>query len=256
MPSLAALTDILSPAALAGAAAAFLVAAVVRGFTGFGFALVAVPLASLMMAPARAVPVVFLLQLIVGAYDTARYHRDWDRGFVMLALGAIVATPAGVYLLAIASPATARLTVAALMLGGTALLWRPPRLPLRPSRRLAALAGFGAGLSNGLAAMPGPPAVAYTLLTDMPAHTARVSLMVLFFITSLAGLPSAYAFGIADRATLLLAASALPILFFGTLLGERLFHRFGTQAYRQVTLVILAATALVMIGRELLAFPT
>jgi len=243
----------LSPAALAGAAVAVVLAAVLRGFTGFGFALIAVPLTSMLLPPARSVPMVFTLQIMIGAVDTLRHFRNCDRSIVATAILAVVTTPAGVYLLSIASPSVARLAIAVMMLIGVLALWRPMNLRLQPGYMVGALAGIGVGLSNGLAAMPGPPAIAYSLLTDLPANRARVSLMVLFFLTALAGLPSALAFGIADMATFAMAAAAFPLILAGTFGGEVLFKHFGTRAYRQVALMTMIGTALAMIGRELLA---
>src|SRR3546814_15258733 len=64
-----------------------------------------------------------------------------------------------------------------MMLAGALALWLPMNLRLRPGHMIGALAGIGVGLSNGLAAMPGPPAIAYSLLTDLPANRARKSVV-------------------------------------------------------------------------------
>lgn len=243
----------LSPEALIGVGVAVVLAAMLRGFTGFGFALIAVPLTSMVLPPSRSVPMVFTLQLMIGAIDTLRHFRNCDRSIFAVAIFAVATTPIGVYLLSIASPDIARLTIAVMMLVGAVALWRPMNLKIRPGHMLGAVAGIGVGLSNGLAAMPGPPAIAYSLLTELPVNRARVSLMVLFFLTALAGLPSALAFGIADTTTFVLAIAAFPLILAGTFGGELLFRHFGTSAYRQVALLTLIGTALAMIGRELLA---
>lgn len=245
------LLDTTAPLALAGTALALLAAAILRSFAGFGFALVAVPLTSMALPPSRSVPVVFLLQLIIGALDTARHYRSFDRSFITMALVACATTPLGVYLLAIASPGMARLTIAVMMLCGVMLLWRPRLLPLHANHGFGAVAGVGVGLCNGMAAMPGPPAIAYSLLTNMPADQARKSLMVLFFITALAGVPSAMAFGIADTATFALAAASMPVIILGSWIGEMLFRRYGTRTFRSVALLTLIGTALAMLAREL-----
>ncbi|MEA2739036.1 MAG: hypothetical protein QOH05_2343, partial [Acetobacteraceae bacterium] len=46
--------------------AGVLAASVLRGFTGFGFGLAAVPLLSLALPPAEVVPLVVTLQVIIG----------------------------------------------------------------------------------------------------------------------------------------------------------------------------------------------
>ncbi|MBX3454637.1 sulfite exporter TauE/SafE family protein [Ferrovibrio sp.] len=239
-----------SPAPLAGTALAFLAAAILRGFTGFGFALVAVPFSSLALPPSRSVPVVFILQLMIGAIDTMRHHRNLDRRFITIAAFAVITTPLGVYLLSIAQPSMARIAIATIVLAGATMMWRPFRLPMQPSQKLAACTGISVGLCNGMAAMPGPPAIAYSMLTHMPADKARSSLMILFFTTALAGVPSTLAFGIADSITLLLAMAALPIIMLGSALGAMLFRRYGTKIYREAALFTLIGTALAMMIRE------
>ena len=59
----------LSAGAWLAATGAILFAAVLRGFTGFGFALAAVPLASLVMPPSRTVAAVLVMQLAIGLRD-------------------------------------------------------------------------------------------------------------------------------------------------------------------------------------------
>ena len=64
------------------------VAAVLRGFTGFGFGLAAVPLLSLVLPPAEVVPLVITLQVVIGGAglraavaeckDTSRGLKDLE----------------------------------------------------------------------------------------------------------------------------------------------------------------------------------
>jgi uncharacterized membrane protein YfcA len=77
------------------------VAGLIRGFTGFGFSIAAVPLLSLIMPPAQAVPIVLLLQLLVSMNGLKAAARicDW-RSIRALSLGALVATPLGAWALA------------------------------------------------------------------------------------------------------------------------------------------------------------
>src|SRR3546814_14219997 len=120
-----------SPGALAGAAVAVVLAAMLRGFTGFGFALIAVPLTSLLLPPARSVPMVFTLQIMIGAVDTLRHFRNCDRSIIPMAIFAVITTPLGVYLLSTASPDIARLAIAVMMLAGALALWQIGRASWR-----------------------------------------------------------------------------------------------------------------------------
>ena len=75
-------------------------AALLRGFTGFGFGLAAVPLLSLALAPARVVPLVVVLQVIVGVGGLRSAWRlcDW-RAVRALSPGLVLGTPIGVAML-------------------------------------------------------------------------------------------------------------------------------------------------------------
>ncbi|MEE3098324.1 MAG: TSUP family transporter, partial [Pseudomonadota bacterium] len=110
-------------------------------------------------------------------------------------------------------------------------------------RREAWPAGLLAGLFGGLAAMAGPPAVAYFLRRGTAPATARASLMCFFFATSLMALPGMGMAGLVDRPTVLLSVLCLPMLLGGTWLGGRIFARTSEAGYRRLAIAVLAAMA-------------
>ena len=67
-----------------------------------------------------------------------------------------------------------------------------------PRQRRHSAAGLTAGLFNGLAAMPGPPAVAYYLAAPVQRIAARASLLVFFLATSVSALASAAFIGLIE----------------------------------------------------------
>ena len=117
------------------------------------------------------------------------------------------------------------------------------KVRLDEGRRTAIGAGMVAGLFSGLAAMPGPPAIAYFLGTHTPAVNTRASLMVFFFLTSLVALPGLIWAGEIDRDSLLQAGIALPALLIGTWVGGQAFKRLDEGGYRTAAIGLLAVTA-------------
>src|SRR5271156_4351721 len=77
-----------------------LLAASLRGFTGFGFAIAAVPLLSLALPPARVVPLAVVLQVLASLIDLRAASRitDWW-SMLWLSPGMVVGTPLGLLLL-------------------------------------------------------------------------------------------------------------------------------------------------------------
>ena len=215
-----------------------------RGFTGFGFSLAAVPLLSLIVPPAQAVPVVVLLQLLVsvaGLRDAVRLC-DW-RSVWVLALGAAVATPLGTWGLVHLQAGPVRLVIAAIVVAGAAVLAGGVRLAVAPTGAGALPFGMAAGLFNGLAGIPGPPVIAYFLASLVPSGTARGSMIVIFLLTSTLALAPLAWFGLVGRDSLYAAAAGFPLVLAGSWLGARAFRHSTDRQYRAVALLLLLATA-------------
>lgn len=248
----------LSPADLAGAGLAIFVAGLLRGFTGFGFALAAVPLAGLVLPPAMIVPVVMLTQLVIGSADAVRERRAVDWRLVgWLTLGLAIATPLGTWALVALPGDITRIVIACIVLLGAAAAWRPPRAEaageggLLHARITRLGVGLVAGLFTGLAAMPGPPVVAYMLAAERDPRIIRATLMVFFFFTAVTGCASAWFAGLIGWPELVMSAAALPLVVGGSAIGAAGFRRADARHYRPAALVVLVGAAMVTIGREI-----
>jgi hypothetical protein len=245
------LTEIdLTPGAWAAAIGAILFAAVLRGFTGFGFALAAVPLASLVLPPSRTVAAVLVMQLGIGLRDCIMEWRQSDRpGIAKLTLGAVVGLPLGVLALAYTPAPVVRAVLGAMVLGAVALTWKPRPADHPPAAAVTIGTGFISGIFHGLAAMAGPPAVAYYLSFERRLPVMRSSLMVYFPIVSLLGLPMVWGAGLLDGPALLLGLLGMPLMVAGGWLGTWAFRRFAARSYRPLALAALLLTAAASIAR-------
>lgn len=240
---------------LAAVTGAVFASAFLRGLTGFGFALAAVPILSLVIAPASAVAIAVLLQVAIGLSDMVTLRGLFDRAELLrLSLGALLGTPVGIAALSLLSPNASRIGIAAIVLIGLGFLLRRPTAQSRPRPTLAVGAGLLAGVFSGMAAMPGPPAVAYFLSTDTPPQTARASLMMFFFVAALLATPGLAFAGVIDAQVLILSAVALPALWAGTWAGTAAFRRLGNGHYRKIALAMMAAMALLAGWRGIAAY--
>lgn len=229
---------------LAIASGLVLAAGMLRGFSGFGFAIAAVPLLSLVLEPARVVPVVMLLQVLAGLDTTVRAWRqvDWPRIGWLLA-GSTVGLLPGLALLIVLTPDAMRLVIATTVALATLSLALGLRFRAMPGRLAVAGVGLFAGLLNGAAAMPGPPVIALYLAAPTPPAVTRASLVFFFLATGAIGAAAAAAQGLIDLDSLILAAVLTPALALGSLLGERVFRLAATRFYRPIALALLAAIA-------------
>src|ERR1700761_6936682 len=154
-------------------------ASILRGFTGFGFGLASVPLLSLALPPAQVVPLVVVLQVLVGTLglkDAAR-QCDWHAVFT-LAPGLIMGVPIGLLILTALPANPVRLVIGAVLLFSVVLTAKGPRLPPNPSRLLSAGVGLASGIINGLASMGGPPIIVYLLAIGHSTARLRATSIV------------------------------------------------------------------------------
>lgn len=244
----------LAPGEIAFCLAVVLAAGFMRGYTGFGFAMAAVPLLALVIPPARAVPFVILMQLMAGIWDwrEARQHAHW-RSLPWLMAGAIVGTPLGVLALAAMSADWARLAIAGAVILAVLLMARGFKLARMPGHPILIGTGLAAGVLNGIAAMPGPPVIVLYLAGALTIEAGRASLLLFFSVNNLIGAASAGVTGLIPPGTLLLAAAALPVVLAGQWLGRRLYLRATPARYRQVALIFLGVLAAITAARALAA---
>src|SRR3954468_3950960 len=157
------------------------IAGVIRGFTGFGLAVVGVPLLSLFFAPAEIVPSIMILAIIAGLQLIPKILRkvDWKLLLPTL-LGAAIGTPLGTWLLAGVSDNAMRVLIGLAVLVAAGAVQLGFRFANRPPAAVGGGVGGSAGLAGGAAARPGPWVIFYFLALPI-AHGAGRASLILFF---------------------------------------------------------------------------
>lgn len=237
---------------IAVALAAALGAAFVRGLAGFGMAILLVPVLGLAIPPREAVVVANWLGLLIGLVGLRAIIGQSERSAFSISAVAVVATPLGVWLLAVTDPALARLLIALIALGSFVLVL----LPKRPADHLPGPVETGgtgllSGVLTGFAGMPGPPVVPFYLRRAIPPQLARASMMTIFLATSVAGVASALALRVATWREPVFAAALFPAVLLGNWLGHKAFGRIGDTAWRTFTGAVLGLAAAAALWRLL-----
>jgi uncharacterized membrane protein YfcA len=209
-------------------------AAFLRGFTGFGFGLAAVPLLSLALPPSQVVPLAVSLQVLVGLNGIREAVRvcDW-RAISMLVPGLIAGVPIGLLILTELPPNPVRLLIGVIIAGSVLLVHKGATLPPRPSRLLGAGVGLISGIISGLASM-GATAIIYFTIAGCVSFA-----------------PMAYK-GLVTHTVLVWAAASIPALFGGARLGAWAFTRSRPRTHRLTALITLSVLAALLIGRALI----
>jgi uncharacterized membrane protein YfcA len=234
--------------AFLGITVAALAGGLSRGFSGFGAALVFVPLASATVGPRAAIPVLALLETVsclVFLPGAWRYAARREVG--VMAAGAIVAVPLGSLILAHADPVALRWGLTVLVLAAVAVLasgWRyrgPERVPLT--------LGVGAlgGIMSGAAMLGGVPPAVWWLGRSATARVLRASMNLYFALLTFA-IVAAFAWrGLFGWQGVWLALAAGPAYGAGLWAGSALFGLASETTFRRAAYgLVLAAAVLGM----------
>ena len=234
----------MSLAVLAIASACVFAAGVVRGFSGFGFALLSISSVSMVLPPAVVVPAMWILDLVAGLNLLPGIWGQvrW-RSIALLVGAAIVATPAGVYVLASVPAPPMRLALAALVFASACALLSGFQLKRMPSPAETVATGLAAGLLNGSLGIGGPPIILFFLGSPIAVEAGRASLIAAFLAMDVAGIPSMLAFGLITLDAVKLLAVCLPSLALGVFVGSRLVGRMDPAKVRRTLLWLLIAMA-------------
>lgn len=220
-------------------------AGIARGFSGFGAALIFVPVASALIGPRVAVPL-FLVTDIVAAIGMIpdAWKRAERRDVGTMAIGGFIGVPLGAYALTVVDPLVLRWAIVALVIGLLALIISGWRYKGDPNPAATAGVGLVSGVLSGAAQVGGPPIVAYWLGRPMTSQTVRANIVIYFAISSVFGMVSYVTGGLITREVLTLALVMTPVFAVAIWLGSHLFSRSDEIFFRWVCYGLIAIAAI------------
>ena len=229
---------------LAGIAVAALAGGLSRGFSGFGAALVFVPLASAVAGPRAAIPVLALLESIAClVFLPGAWRYAARREVTAMAAGAILAVPIGSLILAHSDPVALRWGLTVLVLVAVAVLASGWRYRGRDSVPLTVGVGALGGVMSGAAMLGGVPPAVWWLGRSATARVLRAS-MNLYFVILTVAIVAAFAWrGLFTGSALWLALAAGPAYGAGLWAGSALFGLASETTFRRTAYGLILAAA-------------
>ncbi len=229
-------------------------AAGLRRFTGFGFAMVTVSFFSLGTAPANAVLITLLLQLFLGIRNIPLMVRETPWRQIPWVMGpGLLATPLGLWILDRADETILRGLIGVSILSALVpLIWRRSVFPAAGVTG-PVLGGFFGGLLNSLAAMPAPPLLLYLASrTGLSLEARRATLISIFTLLTVIALSTRSLTAGLDGDTAVQALLLCPAAFLGDALGKRIPWSASRRAVDHVSYGIVAVTAVTLLAPLLL----
>ena len=161
-------------------------AAFVQSLTGFGQALVAMPLLVMFLPIQIASPLIAMYGLTINVFVIWRYGGSFRLGEVWRPLLAMLPGVAlGVYALRRVDERWVLGILGAVLVGYALYALLTPRTPQVKSRGWGVLAGFLSGVLGGAYNTSGPPLVVYGSSCGWSSNEFRANLQGLFFVSNL-----------------------------------------------------------------------
>jgi uncharacterized membrane protein YfcA len=220
------------------------VAGLMRGFAGFGSAMLMAPIFAILFGSADMVVTVVAIELVVSfqLFPQVRSHADWKL-LKPMSIAACAAMPFGVWLLASIDKNSIVTAVSAIIVLFVILMWTGWRYTGRRSPIATVAVGAVSGAMMATTSVGGPPVLLYLLSGNDPPEVNRANIVTYYFLTQFLLIAIVMATGVAGIDALLRAIVLLPVMVLGAWVGGRAFRGIGSEKlYRQVALTILFAT--------------
>ncbi|HJL03502.1 MAG TPA: sulfite exporter TauE/SafE family protein [Polyangiaceae bacterium LLY-WYZ-15_(1-7)] len=235
----------LSALELALCLAMMAIAALVQGTVGFGFAIVSVPVLSLVNPALAPVPQLLVqVPLSFGMFLRERRHADWG-GVWWTTLGRLPGTLVGVGLLTFATPAALDGFIGLLVLAAVIVL--ALGRPVVRTRATELGAGVLSGAGAFVSAIGGPPIA--LLYKDADGATVRATLALIFAVGVVLTVGARALAGRITGLDLGLGALSVPMVLLGFWASRFLTARVEGRPLRVAILGISALAALGLLGR-------
>ena len=227
---------ILSAAVLSG---------VVRGFSGFGTAMIYLPLAGTVLSPVTLLITMVVMDGVGPLPNVPRAVRDGKLSEVgWMTLGYILGLPFGLAILFWIDPVTFRWVLSFLILALLVALVSGLRYRGQMTRPLTTGTGVAAGVMSGSVGLAGPPVVLLYVSSTQAVARVRANILLVLLISDILLL---VAFGLKGSLTAEAVALGAVLVIPYTLanvLGARIFDPAREDVYRKVAYAIIAGSAL------------
>jgi uncharacterized membrane protein YfcA len=233
----------MSPTTALAIVAVVALAGAVQSMTGFGFALLAVPLLSFAVDAKVAVVLATTLGFAGSAWLAHRERASCDRRTArLMILGAAIGSPIGLVVLEVASERTLRFGLAAMIAVFLVINLRGVRLEQSSTSTDLAF-GTISGVLNTSLATNGPPLVMVLHARHLAPAAFRATLGLVFAVSGTLAIVLFAASSRYDGETLRALAVASPALLSGMAIGRIGATRVPVSMFRHAVMGLLAVTA-------------
>jgi len=225
-----------------------LLAGITQSATGFGFALVAVPLLLFLLDPKSVVAMAIFLSFVIGIMRIIHLWRYIDKKrLILLAIGNVLGIPIGIYILSSVDPEVIKIVIAAVIIPFSIALLIGYSHRFKRDDLGTGIIGFISGILTGGTSLGGPPIVLYFLSQDMDKKVFVGTITAAVLIIGAITMGAHFYIGALTLPLLQYGAIFIPVLILGFYIGDKILHAISATLFKRVSSLIILLSALSVI---------
>ncbi len=225
-----------------------------QALSGFGFALISIPLAGLVVSSTDAVVIQTFAGCVLSMVMAWQYRADADHAVLRAVIPAsFIGIGVGMVVANSVSDKAMRFGVGIAVIIAAIAIATGFRFHTTHTAAVNSAAGLMSGMLAATTGTNGPPLVIAMAAQDASPRAFRANLQVAFAAGNFVLIPLFAASGKITRRTLLLSAVALVPTVFGRVFGEKVFARLNPNRFRRVVLAMLFLSGTVALVKATLS---
>ena len=220
-------------------------AAVVRGFAGFGAALIYLPVAGQILSPFEAITTHAIIDFIGPLLIARKAFRDCaPPDLIRLLVGLVIMLLVGLFILTLTAPEVFRYAVSIIALVLLCFLVCGFRYRGKVTPSLLFGTGGLSGFLHGIAGLAGPPVIFFYLASPLSPQVIRANILLYLMLANVAAFFTLAAFGRLETSAIILGLLLVVTTVIGGQIGSRLFNPAYERTYRSVAYVVILFSAI------------
>jgi len=219
-----------------------LLASLTQGITGFGFALIAVPLLSLFIPELRNItPIIVIYSLltnIVIMYKSRHYIAF--KKIIPLIIFGIIATPIGTYLLLYVKVNTLKIIIGLIITITAFAMFKNFKIKIKNESISYGIVGLLSGILNGSTGLSGPPIVLFLTNQNTDKDAFRANLAFYGIATNTFAIILFIVEGIVNTSVFNFTILYLPALIIGVFAGIKISTKINEIVFRNLTICLIS----------------
>lgn len=227
-----------------------LIASILQTSTGFGFSIMATPFLLMIFQPQEAIQINIILSLVISISLIWKIKADIDLTLLKrFSIGSIFGVPFGILIFLSINIDVFKIGVSIILLLLTLLLIM--NFKIKGNQKRDFIIGGLSGLLTTSIGMPGPPLLLYFTGTNTEKGKLRATTLTFFLFIYFISLLTQIIFSGTNEVIWLSSLYAVPIVFLGLFIGQRLFKRLNQKVFRVFTYILLIFTGVYLLIESL-----